>query len=57
MGTSQETLEISEQTEALGSAMVRDGLLEEEVPPDLSGWPSGIPFATQLTLSFHTDHM
>lgn len=32
MGPGQETLEISEQTEALGSAMVRDGLLEEEVP-------------------------
>lgn len=32
LGSSQETLEISEQTESLGSAVVRDGLLEEEVP-------------------------
>lgn len=32
LGPSQETLEISEQTEVLGSAVVRDGLLEEEVP-------------------------
>lgn len=54
-GLAREHWTCSEQTEPLGSALAREGLLEEGTYENLLGWPLEILSATAPSLSSHTD--